>query len=284
MNTAAKEIEINARVRIGGGNPLFLIGGPCVIESEAHAMNLARSIKSVCDDLKIPFIFKASYDKANRSSIKSYRGPGLGEGLQILQHIKDELQIPVLSDVHETIQVSQAAEVLDVIQIPALLSRQTDLILEAAKTGKPINLKKGQFLAPQDMKNVIDKALSQGNDKLLLTERGTSFGYNTLVFDVRSIPVMKQWGFPVVIDASHSVQKPGGEGDFSGGEAEFIPLMARAGISAGADGLFLEIHDNPSHALSDKNNSFNINNLKDFLTLCLRIKTVVADTDDPDIG
>jgi len=279
MNIAAKEIEINPSVRIGGKNPLFLIGGPCVIESEDHALNLALRIKSVCENLKVHFIFKASYDKANRSSIKSYRGPGLDKGLKILQSIKNELQIPVLSDVHETTQVSRAAEVLDVIQIPAFLSRQTDLILEAAKTGKPLNIKKAQFLAPHDMKNVIDKALSQGNDKLILTERGTSFGYNTLIFDVRSIPTMKQWGFPVVIDASHSVQKPGGEGDFSGGEAEFIPLMAKAGISAGADGLFLEIHDNPSQALSDKFNSFNINNLKRFLALCLRIKDVVAETD-----
>jgi 2-dehydro-3-deoxyphosphooctonate aldolase (KDO 8-P synthase) len=284
MKTTAKEIDIDSGVRIGGYNPLFLIGGPCVIESEAHAMNLARNIKSVCKELKIPFIFKASYDKANRSSIKSYRGPGLDSGLKILQHIKDELQVPVLSDVHETIQVSRAAEVLDVIQIPAFLSRQTDLILEAAKTGKPLNIKKGQFLAPHDMKNVIDKALSVGNDRLLLTERGTSFGYNTLIFDVRSIPTMKQWGFPVVIDASHSVQKPGGEGDFSGGEAEFIPIMAKAGIAAGADGLFLEIHDNPSQALSDKSNSFDINNLKDFLALCLQIKNVVTESDEPDRG
>jgi len=174
--------------------------------------------------------------------------------------------------------------VLDVIQIPAFLSRQTDLILEAAKTGKPLNIKKGQFLAPNDMRNVIDKVLSQGNGKLILTERGTSFGYNTLVFDVRSIPTMKQWGFPVVIDASHSVQKPGGEGDFSGGESEFIPLMAKAGIAAGADGLFLEIHDNPSQALSDSHNSFNIKNLKSLLALCLRIKNVVTDADDPDEG
>ena len=282
MNIVVKEIEVTPRVRIGGTNPLFLIGGPCVIESQDHALGLAHRIKSVCEDLKIPFIFKASYDKANRSSIKSYRGPGLEKGLKILLRIKDELQIPVLSDVHETTQVDRAAEVLDVIQIPAFLSRQTDLILEAAKTGKPLNIKKGQFLAPSDMKNVIDKAISQGNEKLILTERGTSFGYNTLVFDVRSIPTMKQWGFPVVIDASHSVQKPGGEGDVSGGEAEFIPLMAKAGICAGVDGLFLEIHDNPSQALSDGHNSFNINILKDFLALCLRIKSVVADTADPD--
>ncbi len=284
MNIGAKEIEITPHIRIGGTNPLFLIGGPCVIESEEHALDLAKRIKSVCEELKIPFIFKASYDKANRSSIKSYRGPGLEKGLKILRRIKDELRIPVLSDVHETIQVERAAEVLDVIQIPAFLSRQTDLILEAAKTGRSINIKKGQFLAPHDMKNVIDKALSQGNDRLILTERGTSFGYNTLVFDVRSIPTMKQWGFPVVIDASHSVQKPGGEGDFSGGDSEFIPLMARTGISAGADGLFLEIHDNPSQSLSDRFNSFNINKLAKFLALCIRIKSVVADTDDPDKG
>jgi 2-dehydro-3-deoxyphosphooctonate aldolase (KDO 8-P synthase) len=282
MNTVAKEIEVTSRIRIGGENPLFLIGGPCVIESEHHALDLAERIQSVCEELKIPFIFKASYDKANRSSIKSYRGPGLEKGLDILQRIKDTLQIPVLSDVHETIQVGRAAEVLDVIQIPAFLSRQTDLILEAAQTGKPLNIKKGQFLAPYDMKNVIDKALSRGNDKLILTERGTSFGYNTLVFDIRSIPTMKQWGFPVVIDASHSVQKPGGEGDFSGGESEFIPLMAKAGISAGADGLFLEIHDNPSQALSDGFNSFNINDLHDFLALCLRIRNVVADAGGTD--
>jgi 2-dehydro-3-deoxyphosphooctonate aldolase (KDO 8-P synthase) len=282
MNTAVKEIEINSRVKIGGKNPLFLIGGPCVIESADHALGLAQNIKSVCVNLKIPFIFKASYDKANRSSLKSYRGPGLEEGLKILQRIKDELQIPVLSDVHETIQVSQAAEVLDVIQIPAFLSRQTDLILEASKTGKPLNIKKGQFLAPRDMKNVIDKALSQGNNKLILTERGSSFGYNNLVFDIRSIPTMKQWGFPVVIDASHCVQKPGAEGDFSGGEAGFIPLMAKAGICAGADGVFLEIHDNPSQALSDSHNSFDINNLKEFCTLLLRLKNVVDETDIPD--
>jgi 2-dehydro-3-deoxyphosphooctonate aldolase (KDO 8-P synthase) len=233
----------------------------------------------VCEDLKIPFIFKASYDKANRSSIKSYRGPGLEKGLEILQRIKSDLHIPVLSDVHETAQVAPAAEVLDVIQIPAFLSRQTDLIVTAAKTGRPLNIKKGQFMAPHDMKNVIDKALSQGNEKLMLTERGTSFGYNTLVVDIRSIPAMKQWGFPVVIDASHSIQKPGGEGESSGGESEFIPLMAKAGISAGADGLFLEIHDNPPQALSDRFNSFNINNLNTVLAQCLRIKKAITAND-----
>jgi len=280
MNTVARRIEINSRVAIGGSIPLLLIGGPCVIESESHALSLAHRIHSVCEDLKIPLIFKASYDKANRSSIKSYRGPGLEKGLKILQKIKDELHIPVLSDVHETNQVAPAADVLDVIQIPAFLSRQTDLIVAAARTGKPLNIKKGQFMAPQDMKNVIDKALRQGNDQLILTERGTSFGYNALVVDVRSIPTMKKWGYPVVIDASHSVQKPGGEGESSGGESEFIPLMAKAGISAGADGVFLEIHDHPSQALSDRHNSFNINNLKNLLALCHRMKTVLAEDQD----
>ena len=282
MNTVAKDIEVTPQVRIGGANPLFLIGGPCVIESEDHARGLASRIKSVCEILKIPFIFKASYDKANRSSIDSYRGPGLERGLEILQLIKEKEKIPVLADVHETNQVARAAEVLDIIQIPAFLSRQTDLIVEAAKTGKPLNIKKGQFLAPLDMKNVIDKALSVGNDNLILTERGTSFGYNTLVFDVRSIPTMKQWGFPVVVDASHSVQKPGGEGDFSGGESEFIPIVAKAGLSAGADGLFLEIHDDPPKALSDSYNSFNINSLDRFLALCLRIKNLITNHDNSD--
>jgi len=275
MPFVSKEIEISAEVRIGGTHPLFLIGGPCVIESEDHALRMARAIQAVCSDLGISFIFKASYDKANRSSITSYRGPGIERGLAILETIKQTLKIPVLSDVHETRQVSKAAEVLDVLQIPAFLSRQTDLILEAAKTLKPLNIKKGQFLSPRDMRNVCDKVLSQGNDKIILTERGTCFGYNALVFDIRAIPIMKQYGFPVVIDASHSVQKPGGEGIFSGGDAEFIPHVARAGISVGADGLFLEIHDNPEKALSDGYNSFNMNNLRDFCASLLRLKETV---------
>ena len=275
MPFVAKEIEISAEVRIGGAHPLFLIGGPCVIESEDHALCMARAIQAVCSDLGISFIFKASYDKANRSSITSYRGPGIERGLAILETIKQTLKIPVLSDVHETRQVSKAAEVLDVLQIPAFLSRQTDLILEAAKTLKPLNIKKGQFLSPRDMRNVCDKVLSQGNDKIILTERGTCFGYNALVFDIRAIPIMKQYGFPVVIDASHSVQKPGGEGIFSGGEAEFIPHVARAGISVGADGLFLEIHDNPEKALSDGYNSIKLNNLRDFCASLLRLKETV---------
>ncbi|MFC2164448.1 3-deoxy-8-phosphooctulonate synthase [Acidobacteriota bacterium] len=275
MSIVAKEIEISASVRVGGANPLFLIGGPCVIESEDHSLHMAKEIKGVCDTLGISFIFKASYDKANRSSIQSYRGPGMEKGLAILNAVREELNIPVLSDVHETGQVQKAAEVLDVIQIPAFLCRQTDLLVEAAKTQKPLNIKKGQFLSPYEIKNIIDKVLSQGNERILITERGTSFGYNNLVFDIRSIPIMKQYGFPVVIDATHSVQRPGGEGTSSGGDAEFISHVARAGISVGADGLFLEIHDNPSEALSDSHNSFNLNSLQIFCASLLRLKEAV---------
>ena len=272
MPIVPKEILINEKVKIGGTNPFFLIGGPCVIENQDHAFFMAKEIKKICENLQISFIFKASYDKANRSSISSYRGPGAERGLEILRTIKDELLVPVLSDVHETNQIEKAAQILDVIQIPALLSRQTDLIIEASKTQKPLNLKKGQFLSPHEMKNAVEKALSQGNEKLIITERGTFFGYNNLVFDIRSIPIMKKWGFPVVIDASHSVQKPGGEGSSSGGEAEFIPYKAKAGVSVGADGVFLEVHDNPSQALSDKHNSLILKDLRNLLASLLRLK------------
>lgn len=272
MQIGAKEISIDQKIKIGAGDSLFLIAGPCVIESQDHALFMAKEIKKICEDLRIPFIFKASYDKANRSSIQSYRGPGLEKGLKILKRIKKELSVPVLSDVHQISDIEKAAQVLDVIQIPAFLSRQTDLIVEAAKTKKPVNIKKGQFLSPHDMKNALDKALDQGNEKIILTERGTSFGYNNLVFDVRSIPIMKAWGYPVVIDASHSVQRPGGEGTSSGGEAEFIPFIASAGISVGADGLFLEVHDDPAQALSDKHNSLIINRLNPLLASLLELK------------
>ncbi len=280
MNTEPRELEIGEKIRIGGSHPLFLIGGPCVIESGDHAIYLAAKIKEVCKNLGISFIFKASYDKANRSSLGSYRGPGFPDGLQILENIKNTLDIPVLSDVHETAQIERAARILDVLQIPAFLCRQTDLLLEAARTGKPVNIKKGQFLAPHDMKNIVEKIQNQGNTNIILTERGTTFGYNNLVFDVRSIPVMKKLGFPVVIDASHSVQKPGGEGEFSGGDAEFIPHIAAAGIAAGADGVFLEIHDNPSKALSDGANSLNINELQRVLGALLRIKNAIDNKSD----
>jgi 2-dehydro-3-deoxyphosphooctonate aldolase (KDO 8-P synthase) len=272
-----KPVKIARGVTAGGRTPLFLIAGPCVIESEDDTLSLARRIKAVCGGLKIPFIFKASFDKANRTSARSYRGPGLEKGLAVLKRIKEELSVPVLSDVHETWQVTRAAEVLDVIQIPAFLCRQTDLIVEAARTQKPLNLKKGQFLSPQEMENAVEKALKEGNDRILLTERGTFFGYNNLVFDVRSIPLMQRMGFPVVIDASHSVQRPGGRGVASGGEAEFIPLLIRTGVAAGADGLFLEVHENPSKALSDGQNSLILNKLEGVLRSALRVKKALRD-------
>ncbi|MBS3818262.1 3-deoxy-8-phosphooctulonate synthase [bacterium] len=272
MPTDARKIKITPQVKIGGKGSLFFIGGPCVIESPEHAFFLAQEIKKTCQHLQIPFIFKASYDKANRSSLQSFRGPGLEKGLKILGQIKKELQVPVLSDVHEPRQLEKAAEVLDVIQIPAFLCRQTDLVVQSAKTQKPINVKKGPFLSPYEMKNVVDKILSQGNQNIILTERGYSFGYNNLVFDVRSIPVMKRSRYPVVIDASHSVQKPGGENTASGGDSDFIPSMARAGVSVGADGVFIEVHDNPPQALSDSANSLILNNLQRLLHSLIRLK------------
>lgn len=275
MRTDLKDIKISPGVRIGRPGKFFLIAGPCVIESRDRTLRLARRLKSICADLKVPFIFKASFDKANRSSIRSFRGPGLDKGLEILAEVKAELDVPVLSDVHETAQVERAAEVLDVIQIPAFLCRQTDLLLAVARTQKPVNVKKGQFLSPYDMKNTVEKIESQGNKKIILTERGTMLGYNNLVVDVRSIPIMKRWGYPVVIDASHSVQKPGGRGTSSGGDREFIPTIARAATSAGADGVFLEVHDDPKAALSDKENALDIKDLKELLTILLRLKKVV---------
>lgn len=275
MPTDVKNIHINKKIRIGGKNPLFLIGGPCVIESKDHALSLAGEIHSICQSLNIPFIFKASYDKANRSSLKSYRGPGLKEGLQVLSAIKQDLSIPVLSDVHETGQIQTAAEVLDIIQIPAFLCRQTDLLVAAARTQKPLNIKKGQFLSPYEVKNIVEKVTDQGNTNIILTERGTTFGYGNLVFDIRSIPIMKELGFPVVIDASHSVQYPGGEGPSSGGDAKFIPYIARAGISAGCDGIFCEIHDSPENSLSDKHNSLLLKDLPSFLKGLIKLRNAV---------
>ena len=272
MPTAANAVKISSDVRVGGGGKLFLIAGPCVIESRKHAFALALYAKKVCAKLGLPFIFKASFDKANRSSADSFRGPGLKKGLAILADIKRELGVPILSDVHEAAQVDAAAEILDVLQIPAFLCRQTDLLLAAARTGKPVNIKKGPFLSPGEMKNAVDKVRSQGNDKIILTERGTTFGYNNLVVDFRSIPIMRSFGVPVAIDASHSVQQPGGQGAASGGEREFIPLIARAGVAAGADGVFLEIHDNPDKARSDKYNSFHINDLEALCRSLLRIR------------
>lgn len=251
--------------QLGGNNPFFLIAGPCVIESETHCLEVAGRLKKITRRLNIPFLFKASYDKANRTSIRSYRGPGLEKGLLTLEKVRKEFDVPVLSDVHEPGQLEAAARVLDVIQIPAFLSRQTDLIVAAARTGRIINIKKGQFLAPWDIQQVIEKVKASGNEKLLITERGVSFGYNNLVVDFKSIPIMRRLGFPVVFDATHSVQLPAGAGDRSGGQAEFIPFLARAAVAVGVDGLFVEVHENPAKALSDGANALKLDHLEDIL-------------------
>jgi 2-dehydro-3-deoxyphosphooctonate aldolase (KDO 8-P synthase) len=236
---------------VGGGHPMVLIGGPCAIESERHALMTAERLARIASDRKVPFVYKSSYDKANRSSVNSYRGPGITEGLRILSKVKQTFGLPVLSDVHQVTEVDPAADVLDVIQIPAFLCRQTDLILAAAATGRPVNVKKGQFVAPRDMKNVVDKILSKGNESILLTERGTSFGYNNLVVDMRGLADMRAFGYPVVFDATHSVQLPGGAGDRSGGERKYVPALARAATAVGIDALFMEMHEDPDRTLPD---------------------------------
>ncbi|MFC1808651.1 3-deoxy-8-phosphooctulonate synthase [Candidatus Omnitrophota bacterium] len=259
-------------VVFGGKNPFVLIAGPCVIESEKDTIYHAREIKRICSSLAIPFVFKASYDKANRSSLDSYRGPGIEKGLSILKKVRNQLKIPVVSDVHSVDEIKAAACVLDIIQIPAFLSRQTDLLTAAGKTGKIVNIKKGQFLSPRDMKNAVNKVRATGNKKILLTERGTMFGYNNLVSDFRSIPLMKKIGIPVVFDATHSVQIPGGLGTASGGNREFIPLLARCGIVSGVDALFLEVHKNPARAKCDGPNSLKLSNLRELLKELIKIK------------
>jgi 2-dehydro-3-deoxyphosphooctonate aldolase (KDO 8-P synthase) len=237
---------------------LFLIAGPCVIESRDHVFFMAGELKRITAAANVPFIFKASYDKANRTSIKSFRGPGMTEGLRLLAEVREKFGVPVLSDIHDPAHAEPAAKVLDILQIPAFLSRQTDLIVAAAQTGKIVNVKKGQFLAPWEMKNVVDKMNEAGNERLLLTERGASFGYNNLVVDFRSFPIMQAFGCPVVFDVTHSLQLPGGQGERSGGQPQFIPAFARAGVAAGVDGLFMEVHDNPSQAFSDGPNALNL--------------------------
>lgn len=245
------------QIEAGEQLPLILIAGPCVIEDYPISHAIASFLKDLTDRHGIPFIFKASYDKANRTSVSSYRGPGRKEGLAILKSIKDELDLKIISDVHSPYDVAEAAEVLDIIQIPAFLCRQTDLILEAARSLKPLNIKKGQFLAPWDMANIVKKAKSVGSRDIFLTERGSSFGYNNLVVDFRGIPIMQQTGCPVIFDATHSVQLPGGQGESSGGQREYAPVLARAAVAAGADGVFLEVHENPDQALCDGPNSLN---------------------------
>src|SRR6266852_1030097 len=268
-----REIALGS-LRLGGGNPLFLIAGPCVIENEVHARIMAEKIAKIAAEAGVPYIFKASYDKANRSSVKAFRGPGLKAGLRILAKIKSELKLPILSDIHDASQAEPAAEVCDVLQIPAFLARQTDLLLAAGKTGRVINVKKAQYLSPWDMGNVAEKVASTGNTKIILTERGASFGYQNLV-DMRSFPIMQRTGYPVVFDVTHSVQLPGGQGHSSGGQPQFIEPLARAGVAAGVDGIFLETHDNPAKALSDGPNALPLSHLLSLLTKLKGLNSVV---------
>ena len=266
------QTQITENLVIGDRQPLALIGGPCVIESEDFTLKMANEIHKVCDRLGISFIFKSSFDKANRTSVSSFRGQTMEEGLRILQRVKDEVGVPVLTDIHESYQAAIVAEVVDVLQIPAYLCRQTDLLLAAAATGRAINVKKGQFLAPWDMKNVVKKLETGGATNILLTERGSSFGYNTLVVDFRAFPQMREFSYPVVFDATHSVQMPGGQGDKSGGQRHFVPYLARAAAAVGIDALFMEIHENPEVALSDGPNMVPLAQLEDVLSqvVCIR--------------
>ncbi|MBU1148087.1 MAG: 3-deoxy-8-phosphooctulonate synthase [Candidatus Omnitrophica bacterium] len=277
-----KEIKIK-NIKIGAKNPIVLIAGPCVIESEKHAIDHAKAIKEICKKQEIPFIFKSSYDKANRSSINSYRGPGATKGLEILAKIKKDLRVPIVSDVHCRTELEEAKKVLDIIQIPAFLCRQTDFVMEIAKAAKIVNIKKGQFLAPWDIKNVIEKIESAGNRNIIITERGTTFGYNNLISDMRSLQILARYGYPVIYDATHSVQLPGGsphgeavgEGAASGGERQFVPGLARAAVAMGCDGLFLEVHNDPDKAPCDGPNMIDLKMLEKLLKEVKRIDSIV---------
>jgi 2-dehydro-3-deoxyphosphooctonate aldolase (KDO 8-P synthase) len=269
-----KQIDMDNFI-IGGNKGFVLIAGPCVLETEEGAMDIAQFMQNLTADLKIPYIFKASYDKANRTSIESYRGPGAKDGLAILKRIKEKLGVPVLSDVHRYEEIDMAAQVLDIMQVPAFLCRQTDFIVEMAKKARVINIKKGQFLAPGDMANVIAKAKAAGNDNIMITERGASFGYNNLVFDVRALPTMRNMGYPVIFDATHAVQLPGGRGSASGGERDMVTYLARAAVAAGVDGIFLEVHRDPAKALCDGPNSLYLNSLPELLKMLKRIDELV---------
>ncbi len=263
------------KLTVGDGG-LFLIAGPCVVESEDHALKMAECIAGVCKAMALPYIFKASYDKANRTSLKSYRGPGMKEGLRILRKVADTVRIPVLTDVHEAHDVAEAAEHVDVLQIPAFLCRQTDLLVAAAQTGRAVNIKKGQFVSPWDMRHAVEKVRGSGNDRVLLTERGSSFGYNNLVVDMRSLPIMRKLA-PVVFDATHSVQLPSAGTDAqSGGQPEYIPILARAAVAAGVDGIFLEVHDNPPEAKSDGANALDLRWLRPILQELLAVQVAVS--------
>lgn len=266
-----RRVAVDARLAIGGGAPLAFIAGPCVIESREHALFMARSLAAIAKRLGVPYVFKASYDKANRSAAASFRGPGLEEGLRILRAVRDEVGVPVLSDVHESAQAGPAGEVLDILQIPAFLCRQTDLLVAAARTGRVVNIKKGQFLSPAEIRHAVDKVAGAGNEKILLTERGSSFGYQNLVVDMRSLVIMRGLGYPVVMDATHAVQLPGGAGDRSGGEPVYIPALARAAVAVGIDALFCEVHDNPAEAKSDGTNALRLDRVEPLLRTILAI-------------
>ena len=269
-----KEIKAG-KVIFGKKSSLVLIAGPCVIEDKRMVLSTAAALKKITSKLKIPFVFKASYDKANRTSVKSFRGPGLEKGLEILAEVKKKVGVPVLSDVHSVCQVKEASEILDIIQIPAFLCRQTDLLIAAGKSKKIVNIKKGQFLAPDDMLHAIKKVEATGNKKILLTERGASFGYNNLVSDFRSLEIMRDLGYPVVFDATHSVQRPGGLGNATGGNSEFIPLLSRCAVAAGCDAIFMEVHSNPKKARSDGPNMLALNKLEKLLIQLKAIKKLV---------
>lgn len=269
-------VQIKKEIWIGGGRPLILIAGPCVIEDYDTTYQIAAFLKDLTRRLNIPFIFKASYDKANRTSIHSFRGPGIAQGLKILDKIKSILDICILSDVHGLHELSEAGQVLDIIQIPAFLCRQTDLLVAAGKTGKPINVKKGQFLSPGEMTHVVKKINSSGNHRILITERGSMFGYNNLVVDFRSFPILNALGYPVIFDATHSVQLPGGDGMKSGGEREYAPILARAAVAAGADGVFMEVHPDPDKALCDGANSLSLDSLEHLLSILIGIQQTIA--------
>lgn len=269
-----KEVK-SGNVIIGGDNPLAFIAGPCVIEDETSTLRAAEQLKEISGRHNIPIIFKSSYDKANRSSVNSFRGPGIDEGLKILSRVKSETGLSILSDVHSVNEIGPASEVLDIIQIPAFLSRQTDMIIEAARTGKPVNIKKGQFLSPADIKNIIEKALSTGNKNIVITERGVSFGYNNLTVDMRSIPIMQGFGCPVVYDATHSVQLPGAQGNCSGGQREFIEPLSRAAVAAGCDAVFMEVHENPDRALCDGPNMLKLDEFPILATKLMKIHQLI---------
>lgn len=263
------------KIKIGGENPLVLIAGPCAIENESSALRHAEKIKAIADRLEIPYIYKSSYDKANRTSLDSYRGPGLKKGIRILKRVKEEIGVPILSDVHCREELDVAAKVLDIVQIPAFLSRQTDFIIAVAKTKKVVNIKKGQFLAPWDLKFVIEKIESVGNRSIIITERGTNFGYNNLVSDMRALPILSEFGYPVIFDATHSTQLPGGLGKASGGERRFVPVLARAAVATGCDGLFLEVHEEPDRALCDGPNMIALKDLEELLIIAKEIHSIV---------